>query len=319
MSISATPKVSIVIPVYNGSNYLENAINCALGQTYENLEVIVVNDGSTDEGKTREIALKYSDKIRYFEKANGGVSSALNLGIREMNGEYFSWLSHDDAYTADKILDAISALRENNALDGRTIAYSDGNYIDKDAKVVKAFSSGLQTSRRYSGSEMVNHLVDFGTLNGCCMLMPKSVFDECGVFDETLRYSQDALMWYRMFLKGYGLVFDGKPNVMYRLHAAQTSNTRHELFEKDATYIANILAPQMRKISTKPNNLLYKYALRMAKYRCVKVVEIMQEHADGECRFTLGQKANLKLRLLYGKTRGFLKRIYYRFVLKVKV
>ena len=101
MSSAVTPKVSIIIPVYNGSNYLDNAINCALCQTYENLEVIVVNDGSTDEGKTREIALKYSDKIRYFEKANGGVSSALNLGIREMGGEYFSWLSHDDVYTVD--------------------------------------------------------------------------------------------------------------------------------------------------------------------------------------------------------------------------
>ena len=79
--MSIQPKVSIVIPVYNGANYLGEAIDSALEQTYENIEIIVVNDGSTDDGATREIALSYGDRIRYFEKENGGVSSALNLGI----------------------------------------------------------------------------------------------------------------------------------------------------------------------------------------------------------------------------------------------
>ena len=63
------PKVSIVIPVYNGANYLREAIDSALAQTYPHLEVIVVNDGSNDGGKTREVALSFGDRIRYFEKA----------------------------------------------------------------------------------------------------------------------------------------------------------------------------------------------------------------------------------------------------------
>ena len=75
------PKISIVIPVYNGSNYLANAIDCALRQTYKNVEVIVVNDGSTDGGATEEIALSYGEKIRYFHKSNGGESSALNYPV----------------------------------------------------------------------------------------------------------------------------------------------------------------------------------------------------------------------------------------------
>lgn len=66
------PKVSIVIPVYNGTNYMKDAIDSALNQTYKNCEVIVVNDGSTDHGATARLAKSYGNKIRYFEKENGG-------------------------------------------------------------------------------------------------------------------------------------------------------------------------------------------------------------------------------------------------------
>ena len=90
------PLVSIVIPVYNGSNYLGQAINSALAQTYKNIEILVINDGSTDDGVTERIAKAYGSQIRYYVKENGGVATALNFGIQKMRGEYFSWLSHDD-------------------------------------------------------------------------------------------------------------------------------------------------------------------------------------------------------------------------------
>ena len=95
---TASPLISIVIPVYNGSNYLREAIDSALRQTYKNIEVLVINDGSNDNGATARIAKSYGKKIRYFEKPNGGVATALNMGIQKMRGEYFSWLSHDDLY-----------------------------------------------------------------------------------------------------------------------------------------------------------------------------------------------------------------------------
>ena len=87
------PLVSIIIPVYNGSDFLRQAVNSALGQTYTNIEVIIVNDGSNDNGKTEEVALSYGKRVRYLCKENGGVASALNFGISQMKGEYFSWLS----------------------------------------------------------------------------------------------------------------------------------------------------------------------------------------------------------------------------------
>ncbi len=76
-------KISIIIPVYNGSNYLRHAIDSALRQDYPNFEVIVVNDGSNDNDETEKITLSYGDKIRYFKKENGGVATALNYGIEK--------------------------------------------------------------------------------------------------------------------------------------------------------------------------------------------------------------------------------------------
>ncbi|WP_032139571.1 glycosyltransferase family 2 protein, partial [Rickettsia tamurae] len=113
--------VSIIIPVYNGANYMKEAINSALAQTYKNIEIIVVNDGSKDNGETERVALSYGDKIRYFHKENGGCGSALNYGIKNMKGEYFSWLSHDDIYYPNKIEHQVNIL---NKLDNKdTIIY----------------------------------------------------------------------------------------------------------------------------------------------------------------------------------------------------
>jgi glycosyltransferase involved in cell wall biosynthesis len=111
------PLVSIIIPVYNGSNYLAEAIDASLAQTYQNVEVLVVNDGSTDGGASRDIALAYGDRIRYFEKENGGVSTALNFGIEKMHGEYFSWLSHDDLYLPRHIETQVETLLANPGSD----------------------------------------------------------------------------------------------------------------------------------------------------------------------------------------------------------
>lgn len=92
-------KVSIIIPFYN-CQYVEKAIESALNQTYQNIEVIVVDDGST---KYIERITPYLDSIHYIQKKNGGTASALNTGIRYATGEYFAWLSSDDLFKPDKI------------------------------------------------------------------------------------------------------------------------------------------------------------------------------------------------------------------------
>ena len=128
-------KVSIVIPVFNGSNYLKNAIDSALSQTYANCEVIVINDGSTDDGKTAAIAKSYGDKIRYYEKENGGVATAVNLGIELMKGDYFAWLSHDDMFTNDKIEKQMNAIKASGIKEAICHCNFDFFYVEEQKRV----------------------------------------------------------------------------------------------------------------------------------------------------------------------------------------
>lgn len=187
------PKVSIIIPVYNGSDYLNEAIESALGQDYPNFEVIVVNDGSTDL-ETEKIALSYGNKIQYFYKTNGGVASALNLGINKMTGEYFSWLSHDDRYKKEKLSKQISALKALN--DSYRIVASGYEVIDAEGKPI-GINNPLDN---YSKEKLERPLfaVFKGAINGCTLLIHKSHFDRVGLFNEGLPYTQDYDMWFRI-------------------------------------------------------------------------------------------------------------------------
>lgn len=272
------PKVSIIIPVYNGSNYLANAIDCSLRQTYRNLEVIVVNDGSRDDGKTEAVALSYGDRIRYFSKPNGGVSSALNFGIQQMTGQYFSWLSHDDAYSNRKVEDSVELLRSYDALGKRVLAFTGGYFIDIHGEKIRDFHHYFECGHLYSGLEVVQIMTRKGTLNGCCMLIPREAFEEAGYFHEALRYSQDSLMWYNIFLCGYGLVCDNRPNVMYRLHQNQASQLRRDLYEHDSLVIAKLLAKPMVDADG-TGALLMGYIKRLTKYEASGAIQYMCDYA----------------------------------------
>lgn len=177
MSKIVDPKVTIVIPVYNGSDYLDQAIKSALGQSYDNYEVIVVNDGSNDDLKTEKIALSYSDSIKYIRKENGGVASALNSGIREMSGNYFCWLSHDDIYLPDKLEKQIEFHFSFPDPYG-FVTYHD--YINIDGE-------NNEIGRRYvekDDGNIFKYLTYKFPINFCSLLLPKSILEKTGYFDE---------------------------------------------------------------------------------------------------------------------------------------
>ena len=184
-------KVSIIIPVYNGANYLSKAIDSALSQDYADIEVIVINDGSNDENKTKNIALSYGERIVYFEKNNGGVASALNLGITKMSGDYFSWLSHDDLYMPNKISSQLTFLNQQENKTMKTIVYSDYELIDFNEKVLGQSKLAIHNIRSFR-----IWLTVHSSLNGCTLFISKAAFDGNVKFNESLKDTQDYDFWF---------------------------------------------------------------------------------------------------------------------------
>ena len=208
-----SPLVSIVIPVYNGANFLAEAIDSALAQTYPNIEIIVVNDGSNDNGETEKIALSYSDKIKYFSQENGGVAAALNTAIAKMSGEYFSWLSHDDLYFPNKVQAQVDALMKMERRD--VVLYSDLGifYSTPDTLRICRLPGVDPDDFRYTLTVSI-------PVNGCSLLIPKQAFFDCGIFDTKLRYTQDYDLWFRMAEK-YKFIHIPKILVKSRSHPGQ--------------------------------------------------------------------------------------------------
>jgi len=215
-------KVSIVIPVYNGSNFLRDAIDSALAQTYKNIEVIVVNDGSNDEGATESIARSYGKKIKYFKKTNGGVATALNYGIEKMTGEYFSWLSHDDMYEKKKIEEQMKFLSGYD---------SEKTIVACDAKVL--FDSGVTKNDKID-TKLFGHFDVFLAIagdigvNGCSLLIPKAAFEKVGGFNNDLPVTQDYDLWFRLN-EYYNFVLLEKSLVISRRHDGQDSVSKQDL------------------------------------------------------------------------------------------
>ena len=310
------PLVSIIIPVYNGSNYMREAIDSALAQTYSPIEIIVVNDGSNDNGATDEVARSYGDRIRYIYKENGGVSSALNRGISEMKGEYFSWLSHDDVYTPDKIQKQMETLSSD--ANSNEIVLCSCEYIDKNSQRLP--DSKLQKynhGEKLSWEQAVMHITK-NSANGCALLIPKTVFDKCGGFDERLRYCQDIFMWWKIFLNKYTLTLCDHPGVLSRVHDKQLTQTGVSLYHKDAYTIGIEIAPTFASESTEEYNFLYEYSKGEAIHGNREVVKLCLELAKDRKLFSFGQKARLRFLNFYGRIRPLIRRVYYRVVKGIK-
>jgi glycosyltransferase involved in cell wall biosynthesis len=218
-------KVSIVIPVYNGAAYLRSAIESALAQTYKNIEVIVVNDGSNDGGQTRNIAADYLDHIKYLEQENVGVSGALNSAIAQMTGEAMTWLSHDDIFLPTKIernVDYYKRLGRQGA-----IVFSDYYLIDGAGYRTEEVRLDHREFLRKPLSPLLN-----ASINGCTVLLPRVVLDRCGPFDVTLRYTQDYAYW-NSALRYFEFFHQPEALVEYRIHDDQASQAKKHLLIRE--------------------------------------------------------------------------------------
>jgi hypothetical protein len=219
------PLVSVVIPTYNSDETLEETIQSVLNQSYLNLEVLVIDDGSND--NTSKICEKFKSKIRYYYKENGGISTAINFGIKKMNGEWFKWLSADDVLSNDAITKLIHEAQKTGGL----IIYSDYDYIDEHSNLIKTFREPVYHNYYEFASKIWIRYI--GNASG--ILIHKSCFEVIGLFDEDLKFGEDYEWWQRACLVyGYRFFHLREPIVKYRIHSRQTtSKVKSKTFEND--------------------------------------------------------------------------------------
>lgn len=308
------PLVSIIIPVYNGSEYMREAIDSALNQTYQNIEVLVINDGSRDDGKTDAVAREYGDRIRYFHKENGGVSTALNTGIREMRGEFFSWLSHDDVYRPEKVetqVNDVLKLQSEGEDVSRILFYCCGSLMNAEGTVIRE-ADDVYSAGKYSGIEALEMLFHGGAPGGCGFLIPRKMFETVGVFQEDMRYMQDVFMWVQAYFAGYSLYVNEKKLVMTRIHNKQTSATGKEYFLKDREVVGRYMIDHLQGLqNSKGESMLKQYMFLCMRNNNLNIGNIAYRQLCERNELSVKERINAKTMKLYGIMKVKASKLYY--------
>ena len=223
------PLVSVIIPAYNHELYVEEALQSAINQTYENIEFIIIDDGSKD--STAELIEKFikenHDKnIRFIKKQNEGVCKTINKGLSLSSGDYIACLASDDKWIRDKIAEQV-AFMENNKNIGLvcTDAYftkynqdTELKWSDYKAGMEQYFKKGIQNCN------MHEVLLARPLICAVTVMLRRKIFDEIGFFDEKER-GEDTDMWLRVARK-YPIGYINKPLVYYRMHETNISNNK---------------------------------------------------------------------------------------------
>ena len=209
------PLVSVVIPVYNGSRYLREAIDSVLAQTYERVEVIAVDDGSTDDSPA--ILESYGDRIRVIRQQNQGVGAARNAGVVAAHGEFVGFLDQDDIWRPHKLIRQIEEIEKNPDIG---LVHSEVEHFDEiQGRTIERFNE--DRSDLLVGDCYEQLLLGNGIFN-CSVLVRRNVIEEAGMFDTNIcgNTVQDYDLWLRC-ARLTKFAYCSEELAVYRLHANQ--------------------------------------------------------------------------------------------------
>jgi glycosyltransferase involved in cell wall biosynthesis len=189
-------RVTAIVPVYNGAATIAEAIDSALAQSYRDLEVIVVNDGSTD--ATAEVLRRYEGRIRVIDRKNGGIAAARNTGVAASQSEYLAFLDCDDIWAPTMVERTVAALDDNRDC---VLAYTNCAVIDSDGHDLRSALVGAGVDHAPTLDEMLSRL---WPIMPSAVIMRRSIFDACGGFSEEFRsYGfEDVIFWLRVREEG---------------------------------------------------------------------------------------------------------------------
>ena len=205
-------KISVIIPTYNRKHTLQRAIDSVLSQTYEPLELIIVDDGSED--GTKEWVLENYPSIQYTYQPNNGVSSARNKGIQISQGSWIALLDSDDQWMPEKLEYQRRAIEEKR---DSFFCHTNEIWIRNGVRV-----NQMKKHKKYGGA-IFKHCLDICRISPSSTLIKKEVFESAGVFDESLTVCEDYDLWLRITAK-FNILFLDEPLIKkYGGHQDQLS------------------------------------------------------------------------------------------------
>lgn len=185
---------SIIIPLYNKEKFIENTIQSVFNQTFQDFEIIIINDGSTD--RSEEIVMQLKDsRIKYFSKENGGVSTARNFGIKNAKSDYITFIDADDYWFPEflsTIFEKIKSFPQQKVFAGAI-----------EIETLKKTFPAQYSIKKSGEFEIVNYFkasLKETVICTSCAVFHKSIFDEIGLFDSKIKSGQDTDLWIRIGL-----------------------------------------------------------------------------------------------------------------------
>lgn len=221
MSGLSKPLVSVVITAYNYAAYLPTAVESVLSQTYKNIEVIIVNDGSTD--NTDEVVRPHLShkNIKYIKQVNAGQAVAKNCGIKNASGGYIAFLDADDYWRSDKLEKQLNVFANDSAIG---VVYSGLKFISPDGEI----DNSIILPQMYSGYVLqelfIDNFIGFST-----SVVKRECFDKAGLFDEGLAMAIDWDLWLRIACH-YKFAYVNEALLFYRYgHANMSQNSEKRI------------------------------------------------------------------------------------------
>jgi glycosyltransferase involved in cell wall biosynthesis len=219
------PKVSVVIPTYNRTHFIIEAIQSVLDQTFQDFEIVVVDDGSTD--NTKDVVDSFQDpRIKYIYQENRGVAAARNTGISASIGEYIAFLDSDDVLLKNALEKKVQVLDRYPEV---AFSYGKANVMDENGHLLRLSKKKQEYFCVRKGSEQIRKfLIIYGNcIGGSGAMVRRRCLYEVGLFDSTFRHgSEDFDLWVRL-AKRYAVAYIEQPvGVIVRRHPNRMSNAR---------------------------------------------------------------------------------------------
>lgn len=300
--------VSVVVPAFNHEHYIVDCISSILEQDYPNIDLIVINDGSTDRTgeKIKETLKKNPSRFVYIAKENEGLIKTLNLGLQLARGKYFCELASDDMFLPSSITNRVHYLEEHSDID---VVFADAYRIDNNTKTNIKLSEG---KKRYDSLE---HTITDLIQGKAKIMFPtgmfrKAILERLGGFDEDFRYSEDVAIWYQLALHAKIGYFD-KPVIYYRKHSDNTSSSlpfKYGIRKEKILALEKLFSLNMKDLENIVKKYLYREYIKFIKFSLQNPVD-EQELRDVFRKATEMYPHTIKIRyyMLWSTIKGYLR------------